>query len=92
MFIGGTVNASRHPMIVVLKRIEWSMIFGTITAVDVPHSISGQKHLVLLPWVNPVLNYVGGNSGALGAIAAGALIIGACLTSLILLNKSIRTQ
>ncbi|MDY6894096.1 MAG: tetratricopeptide repeat protein [Thermotogota bacterium] len=92
MLIGGAVNASRHTMIVVLKRIEWSMIFSTITAVDVSHSISGQKHLVLLPWVNPVLNYVGGNSGALGAIAAGALIIGACLTSLILLNKSIGTQ
>lgn len=90
MFIGRAINSFRHPLAVVVKGIEWSMIFSAVTVVDISFYVSTGQNSVLFFWIKHVLSFVGGKFGVLGAMVAGALIMGACLASWMFIDRFAR--
>jgi len=74
MFLGLFFSVGR-PTYVTARMMQLSMILSAVTVVGVAQSVTGQTH-ILFPWIKPALAYAGGQSGALGAMVAGALIIG----------------
>jgi hypothetical protein len=89
MFIGRAINSFRHLSAVVVKGIEWSMIFSAFTVADIAFFVSTQDHVWFF-WIPHALSYVGGEFGALGAMVAGALIMGACLASWMFIDRFAR--
>jgi tetratricopeptide (TPR) repeat protein len=87
MFLGRAFQIyHNNHQLVVIRGITWSLIISALTVLGISLSESGQDY-GWFPWIKPALAYAGGESGALGAMVAGALITGACLASWIYLDR-----